>query len=95
MEAAANSEEPSLLVMIAFARVNSYSALSVSILDEAHSRCLKCCGSPETNAHVNQRSGSGPPTNQANRRSSAKNSSTVSPGLSCRVTNWSYTLNDQ
>ena len=34
-----------------------------------------------------------PPTNRANCRSSAKNSSTVSPGQSCRVTNWPYALN--
>ena len=79
--------------MINLARVNSCSALIVSILDEARSRYLMCCGSPETNAHVNQRSGSGPPTNRASRRSSAKNSSTISSGRSCRVMNWSYTFN--
>ena len=79
--------------MTALARVNSYSALIISILDEARSRCLTCCSSPEMNAHVNQRSDSGLPTNQASHRSSAKNSSTVSPGWSCQVTNWSYALN--
>ena len=34
-----------------------------------------------------------PPTNRASRRSSAKNSSTVSPGRSFQVMNWSYALN--
>ena len=79
--------------MTALARVNNCSAQIVSILDEACCRCLTCCGSPETNAHINQRSGSSPPTNQASRHSSAKNSSTVSPGRSCQVINWLYALN--
>ena len=90
---AANSAGPLLSVITALACVNSCSALIVSILDEARSRCLMYCGSPETNVHVNQRSGSSPPTNWASHRSSAKNSSTVSPGRSCQVTNWSYALN--
>ncbi len=59
-------------------------SLIVSIPDEAR------CGSPETNARVKQRSSRGPPTSRASRRSSVKNSSTVSPGRSFRVTNWSY-----
>ena len=70
--AAANSAGPSLSIMTALAWVNSCSALIVSILDEACRRCLMCWGSPETNVPVNQRSGSGPPTNQASRRSSRK-----------------------
>ena len=62
VEAAANSAGPSLTVITALAWVNSCSTLIVSILDEACSRCLKCCGSPETKAHVNQHSSSGPQT---------------------------------
>ena len=92
-EAATSSVGPLLSVMTALTRVNSCSALIISILDEAHIRCLTCCGSPETNAHVNQRSGSSPSTNWASRRSSAKNSSTVSSGRSCQAMNWSYALN--
>ena len=90
---AANFAGPSLLVMTALIRVNSCSTLIISILDEAYNICLTCCGSPETNAHVNQHSSNSPPTNWASRRSSAKNSSTVSSGRSCWVTNWSYALN--
>ena len=93
MEAVANSAGPLLSVMTVLARVNSCSTLIISILDEGRSRRLTCCGSPETNVHVNQRLGNGPPTNWASRHSSAKNSSTVSSGRSCRVMNWSYALN--
>ena len=65
----------------------------ISILDEARSRCLTCCGSPETNAHINQHLGNGPPTNRASHCRSAKNPSTVSSRWSCQVMNWSYALN--
>ena len=82
-EAVANPAGPSFSVMTALSQVNRCSTLIVSILDEAHSRCLTCYGSPETKAHVNQHLGSGPPTNQASCRSSAKNLSTISPGRSC------------
>ena len=90
-EGAANSAGPSLSVMTTLVWVNSGSVLIVSILDEAHNRCLTCCSCPETNA--NQHSGNGPPTNRVSRRSSAKNSSTISSGRNCRVMNWSYALN--
>ena len=88
-----NSVGPLLSLIIALVRVNSCSAFIVSILAEARNRCLTCCGSPEMNAHVNQHSGNGPPTNWASHHSAAKNLSTVSSGWSYRVMNWSYALN--
>ena len=82
---------PWLSIITAQAQVRSCSRVMVSILDDARS-CLTCCGSPDTNAHIIQHSGSGPPTNWFRRCKSVENSSTVLFCWSWRAVNLSNAL---